>query len=257
VREDNQDAIQIPAPGYDGSNIILAIADGMGGYSHGGIASQLALDSVVRACNTQQGPPGIKTLRNGFNMANTRVLKETERLGAGRMGTTLTVAALVGRRLIIGHVGDTRAYLIRSQKNTLLTEDHSFVGDLVRMKVLSPDKVRTHDRRSILTRSIGIGLFVQPEFYEYNVQEGDWVVLCTDGIWSVVEDDEFSRIAAGANSARSFNQSLVDLALERDSDDNVSVVSAFIHRLPPGKAWASQKKAWDLGLMIRGLWSVK
>jgi PPM family protein phosphatase len=131
----------------------------------------------------------------------------------------------------IAHVGDSRAYLIREKISTCLTKDHTRVGELVRMKVLSPDKVRTHSQRSVLSKCLGLDLFVQPDIFEVQVQDGDVLIFCSDGVWSVIDDDEFGALASKAESAEQLNQTIVDLAMERGSDDNVSAVTIMLHKL--------------------------
>ena len=142
--------------------MLYALADGMGGYAHGGVASSLALETFIRSSTARPGPP-LKDLRRSMESANLSVYQAAQRLGAGRMGTTLTALHLLGDTLHLAHVGDSRAYLIRAGRAICLTNDHTTVGDLVRMKVISPDKVRTHAQRSILSKAVGLGLFIQPD----------------------------------------------------------------------------------------------
>jgi len=106
------------------------------------------------------------------------------------MGTTLTAAYILGNTLYLAHVGDSRAYLIRDGRLVCLTSDHTMVGDMVRSKLISHDKIRTHAQRSYLTKSLGTTLFVQPDITQQKLREGDRLILCSDGVWSVVEDEE-------------------------------------------------------------------
>jgi protein phosphatase len=106
------------------------------------------------------------------------------------------------------------------------------VGDLVRMKVLSSDKVRTHAQRSVLTKAVGLGLFVQPDLTQYELREDDCLILCCDGVWSVIGDEEFSHMAGQVSDVGQLSQDLINLALDRKTDDNVSVIAVRIHELP-------------------------
>ncbi len=230
VREENQDAIHLSSPGQSpvrGS--LFAIADGMGGYSNGSIASTLALKSMnetlfgARALNP-------KMLRQSFENANLNVYKAAQRMGMGQMGTTLTAACIIGNVLYLAHVGDSRAYLIRDRRATCLTRDHTRAGELVQAKLISPGKVRSHAQRSVLTRAIGLTLFVQPDITQIRLQEGDWLVLCSDGVWSMVEDDEFAWFAGQSGDASQLGEKLLHLALERETDDNVSTVVVRVRR---------------------------
>jgi PPM family protein phosphatase len=232
VREENQDSICWSEDHPETGASLYAVADGMGGYNHGKLASSLALENIFTTFRTQQGSP-VQQLKRGIEAANLAIYQATQRLGAGRMGTTLTAAYLYGNRLTVGHVGDSRAYLLRGQDATCLTRDHTVVGDMVRMRVLSPDKVRTHSQRSVLTRGLGLNPFVTPDITNHIVKEGDALVLCSDGLWSVIEDNELPQLNQDAAGVNSFLSHLIYLAIERGTDDNISAVSVRLHSLKP------------------------
>ncbi len=234
VREDNQDSIRIASDEHPaGSGTLFAIADGMGGYAHGGVASLLALESFFDTLFTRNGSPIQKALQRGIETANLTVYQKAQQMDAGRMGTTLTAAYLLGNMLYLAHVGDSRAYLIRNGRSICLTSDHTTVGDMVRSKLISADKIRSHAQRSILTKSIGTSLFVQPDIIQQKLQEGDSVILCSDGLWSVIEDEEFAQVTNEAASADEVAKNLVHLALDHNTDDNASVVAFHLHKLIP------------------------
>jgi PPM family protein phosphatase len=252
VREDNQDAIQLPDAQLSAERgwlfaergWLFAVADGMGGYSHGRIASTLALEKLFDVFYGMPMPVK-RALSRGIELANLGVYKKAQQLGAGRMGTTLTAVSVVGNQLHLAHVGDSRAYLIRDQRATCLTVDHTTVGELVRLKVLPPDKVRTHAQRSILTKGIGLSLFVKPDITQHTLKEGDRLVLCSDGVWSVIEDHEFALMAGETKDARELSARLIDLALERQTDDNASAIAIHIPQLAPSPAQGpSGRKHW-------------
>ncbi len=245
VREDNQDAIRLSSENPTADRRLFGIADGMGGYSHGGIASQTALETFFATFYGDIAPVVPRRLRRSIDAANLDVYQMAQRLGAVRMGTTLTAVTVVGRLLHVAHVGDSRAYLIRDNRAQCLTNDHTRVGEMVRMKVIPPDKVRTHTQRSILTKGLGLALFVQPDITQVTLRDGDRLVLCSDGVWSVIEDQEFAQLAASASDMPSLSQSLIDQALERQSDDNLSVVAIHLHHLGPSEA-AEPRRSWNL-----------
>jgi PPM family protein phosphatase len=247
VREDNQDSIHLPREkSATGSGLLFAVADGMGGYAHGGVASLLALETFSGILASQNGSPITKSLQRGVETANLSVYQKAHQLGAGRMGTTLTAAYVLGDMLHLTHVGDSRAYLIRDRRATCLTADHTTVGDMVRAKILSPDKIRTHAQRSILNKAIGIGLFVQPDITQHKLREDDRLVLCSDGVWSVIDDDDFARVAAEKASVELISQNLIDLALQHETDDNASVVVFHLTKLVEVAAdhESQQKTSW-------------
>ncbi|HVN49674.1 MAG TPA: protein phosphatase 2C domain-containing protein [Bacteroidota bacterium] len=235
VREDNQDAIRLSDPNdqYTAAyGHLFAIADGMGGYAHGGVASTLALSTFFETFYDANGAAIQQKLKLGVQNANLSVYQTSQRLGAGRMGTTLTVANLSGHTLHFAHVGDSRAYLIRGNKTQCLTNDHTRVGELVRMRLLAPEKIRTHGQRSVLNKCLGLNLFIQPDIFDVHVHNEDRLIFCTDGVWSVIEDEEFGQLASTIHDPEQLTQRIIDLAFERNTDDNVSMITVFLHQLP-------------------------
>jgi protein phosphatase len=234
VREDNQDSVRVidqhdeltAACGH-----LFGVADGMGGYAQGGVASSLALLTLFETVYSSNGLSIPQKMKQAVQNANLNIYQKARELGVGRMGTTLTAGLLKENKFHICHVGDSRAYLIRGKASTCLTKDHTRVGELVRMKVLAPDKVRTHNQRSVLSKCLGLDLFVQPDVFEVQVQDGDIILFCSDGVWSVIDDQEFATLALKALSAEQLNQTIIDLAMERGSDDNVSAVTIMLHKL--------------------------
>jgi serine/threonine protein phosphatase PrpC len=234
VREDNQDSVRIidqhdeltAAYGH-----LFGVADGMGGYAQGSVASSLALLTLFETVYSSNGLSIPQKMKQAVQNANLNIYQKARELGVGRMGTTLTAGLLKENKLYIAHVGDSRAYLIRGKTSTCLTKDHTRVGELVRMKVLAPDKVRTHNQRSVLNKCLGLDLFVQPDVFEVQLQDGDILLFCSDGVWSVIDDHEFGSLALKAESAEQLNHTIVDLAMMRRSDDNVSAVTIMLHKL--------------------------
>jgi serine/threonine protein phosphatase PrpC len=254
VREDNQDALRLCNPVdeltfTDGH--LYGIADGMGGYAHGGVASALALETFFETFYAANGVAPSQKLRVGIQNANLSVYQTAQRLGAGRMGTTLTAVNIVGHKLHIAHIGDSRAYLIRDQQSKCLTNDHTRVGELVRMKVLSPDKVRTHSQRSMLDKCLGMELFVQPDIFQVPAKAGDIIVLCSDGVWATVQDEEFAAMVARSKDRETLCKEIVDLAMERGSDDNLSIIILYLHRLAPSKVEEEKNPFWNLPQALR------
>jgi PPM family protein phosphatase len=247
VREENQDTIHLPGNiSPAGSGILFAVADGMGGYAHGGMASQLALQTLLDGLQAGSTHQIAKMLRRSVENANLAVYKTAEKLGAGRMGTTLTAAYLLGDRMLLVHIGDSRAYLVRNQQATCLTVDHTTVGDMVRSRLISPERVRTHAQRSILTRAVGISLFVKPDVSEYKLSEGDTLILCSDGVWSMVLDDEFAAVVQAQPSLQQACETLIELALKRGSDDNASIVAFRIRSFEASPAFPEppRREGW-------------
>jgi serine/threonine protein phosphatase PrpC len=239
VRTQNQDAVRSYEPEdaqtTESHGHLYAVADGLGGYEHGGIASTLALETVFS--NFYSGLPrkSPQNLRQGFQAANLAVAQAAQRMQA-RMGTTLSAVNIIGDQLHIAHIGDSRVYLVRNGKAVCLTQDHTAVGELVRMHVLSPDKVRTHERRSVLEKCLGMQLFVQPDISRHTIKEDDFLILCTDGVWAYVEDNEFADIALDRRAPEQISRTLIENALARDSDDNVSALVIYAAQLTSSPA---------------------
>lgn len=231
VREENQDSILLPntfIPSFPGS--LHAVADGMGGLDHGALASSLALENLFKIVRSHEiSAPPAKVLQQALDVANFEIYKVSQQLGNGKMGTTLTAAYLVGEFLHLLHIGDSRAYLIRAGHASCLTTDHTLVGDLVRSRLIPSEHIRTHSKRSILTRAVGLGLFVQPELSQVKIQADDCIILCSDGVWGVIEDQEFAEQSDRAVDVHYLTQNLIDLAVERGTDDNCSAVAIRIH----------------------------
>jgi protein phosphatase len=254
VREDNQDAVWLcnPDDQYTAAfGHLYAIADGMGGLAHGGIASTLALSTFYETFYDAADAAVPQKLKIGIQNANLSVYQAAQRMSTGRMGTTLTAANLVGRTLHIAHVGDSRVYLIRENTARCLTNDHTRVGELVRMHLLSPDKVRTHNQRSVLNKCLGLNLFIQPDIFEVQVQAGDKFIFCTDGIWSVIDDEEFGQMASETHDPALLSKKILDLALERESDDNVSVITLSLRHLAHQTDHSTAKSSTMLSRFIR------
>jgi protein phosphatase len=253
VREENQDAVRLCEPSVEpaiSQGHLYGIADGMGGYSHGSVASSLALTTFFDTFYQSNEKSIVAKLRQGIRIANLEVLQKASKIGAVRMGTTLTVAHIFGNRMTLAHVGDSRAYLIRNREAICLTNDHSTVGELVRMKLIAPEKLRTHYQRSVITRSIGFDLFVQPDIETVTIRTGDVIVLCTDGVWCVVEDDELVAMTLAEEDTTALANKIIERALTRQSDDNVSVVVLRI-RNAADYPETENKKRWNFLRFLR------
>lgn len=214
---------------------LMVVADGMGGAKSGGVASQLAVETVIR---TYQEAPGVDSpgtdvvaeLRQSVAEANRRVhsenLKSHELSG---MATTLTALVVRGPEVYLAHVGDSRAYVVRDGAAHQLTEDHSFVGMLVSQGQISKDEARVHPRRNLLTRSVGGApeVVIDARRCEWVLAPGDTLVLCSDGLHGLVTDEELAGAAGGQDLDRVCDE-LIRLANHAGGDDNITVVVARV-----------------------------
>ncbi len=240
VRKNNQDSIYTGSIKLRGSSARLClVADGMGGAKAGEHASRIAAE-VTRAQIQHdldgQSPPDDSAwqnlLRNAAKAANSRVYAESraddDRQG---MGTTLTIALIVGDRLHVASVGDSRAYLLNAGGVTAdgattaqLTSDHSLVARLVDIGQITAEQARTHPQRNLLYRSIGTDPSVEVDTLSEQLEPGDVVLLCSDGLFNHVRDEELAQIALEQADPDRACERLVALANERGGRDNISVV---------------------------------
>lgn len=250
-REENQDVVLAivldAAPGPSGGeDFLLVVADGMGGEPAGDVASRIAADALRDAFSRlPEGDLG-QALKQAYRKANDAVFEAgvKEPTYAG-MGTTLTSALIHGRFATVANVGDSRAYLLRGQGLTQVTRDHTLVQDEVAKGRISAEAARGDPRRNILTTSIGSSARLDsklPNIFELTLLPGDRLLLCSDGLYDVLDDVDIRRALMGAEpdiAARA----LVALAKERGTRDNASaVVSAAIPtRVPVAGTVASQE----------------
>ncbi|MTV25168.1 Stp1/IreP family PP2C-type Ser/Thr phosphatase [Nitriliruptoraceae bacterium ZYF776] len=220
VREANEDAFLV-------GDSVFAVADGMGGHLAGEVASATALEPV-RALDGRVFPESsdaIEALRAAVVEANTTVSQMAEDEPSQRgMGTTLTVALVEGRRLHVGHVGDSRAYLLRGASFDQLTDDHTLVQHLIDEGQITREEAATHPQRSIITRAIGVSRDIDVDSLSIELEQGDQLLLCSDGLTGVVDD---ATIATELDAGRDLDttlQRLVDLALEGGGPDNITAI---------------------------------
>jgi protein phosphatase len=214
-RRHNEDAWVCEPP-------LFAIADGMGGARAGEIASRVAATALGEDVDAS-GEERVVAL---IQAANRRVYERaTEDSSTSGMGTTITVALVEDGSVVIGHVGDSRAYLIRDRKLEQLTEDHSLVAELVRSGRLSPEEAETHPQRSVITRAIGTDPDVDVDSFSIEGQAGDLFLLCSDGLTDMVGDEGILEVVErDRGDLDTAAQELVGLANRSGGEDNITVV---------------------------------
>ena len=237
ARERNEDAVRLAEPGSPEAarhGFLVAVADGMGGHQHGEVASQLAIETLFATFYGEDGaadPNAGEKLRRGFRLANERIAaqaRETSAAGNGQpgqpgrsMGTTMVAAAIVGDQLTVANVGDSRAYLLRAESATQITQDHSLVAEQVKAGVMSPEEARESNHRNIVTRALGHRPKLDVDLFEIVLLPEDRVILCTDGVHGHVEPEELAEFGL-RGSPQEVSRTFIELALERGSTDNVT-----------------------------------
>jgi PPM family protein phosphatase len=213
VREGNEDSYLSEEP-------LFAVADGMGGHRGGEVASQLALETLEKVFRA-----GDRDLPEQVRQANRAVFERSvlDRAVSG-MGTTLTAALVDGERVRIAHVGDSRAYLLRDHELHQLTQDHTLVHRMVEEGEISESEAETHPQRSVLTRALGVDVMVDVDDHTLDVRPGDRILLCTDGLTSMVPEEEITQILSTSSAPREAADRLVRAANEAGGVDNTTVV---------------------------------
>ena len=232
VRSVNQDAIG-EFELADGQGRLLMVADGMGGHRGGEVASRLAVESTGEVLRGRDPDPDV--MADAFQEANARIHKTgAEDRSLAGMGTTgVAILFAADGRAWVAHVGDSRAYRLHQGDIERLTDDHSVVGELVRLGRISADEARIHPQRNEILRAIGTQEQVKVEVQPVDASPGDCFLLCSDGLSTLVTDGEIGEIL-GAEAPETAARQLVDLANERGGNDNISVQIARLPR--PGEA---------------------
>ena len=216
-RRHNEDAYVCEPP-------LFAVADGMGGAQAGELASSLAAAALRDDTANREG--GERRVDELIQEANRRVYqRQSQDASASGMGTTMTVALVEDGRVVIGHVGDSRAYLIRDRELEQLTEDHSLVAELVRSGKLSPEEAEDHPQRSVITRALGTDPDVDVDTFSVEAKPGDLFMLCSDGLSSMVDDETIlGEIERNRPDLSAAAKALVRAANKGGGEDNITVI---------------------------------
>ncbi len=204
---------------------LFIVADGMGGHKAGDYASKLAVTTMVEEIARSEEDEPECLLRKAIEAANALVrgsaAKTPELEG---MGTTVVAAACDGRKLSVANVGDSRLYVVGSHEIRQITRDHSWVEEMVRRGGLGREEARNHPDKNIITRAVGAENYVKIDFFSVELKEGDMILMCTDGLTNMLEDEEIRMILNGARDIVEKAEELVRRANENGGKDNISVV---------------------------------
>lgn len=215
VRSHNEDAVLANPP-------LFAVADGLGGHEAGEIASQIAIETLRDHAPRK---PDANALGRAVRAANREVIRAAqEGVGRSGMGTTITAAIVDGTDVVIAQVGDSRAYLIRGDTLTRITEDHSMVADLIRSGQLTEAESRVHPNRSVITRALGTDPNMYADTFEVDAEPGDRILLCSDGLTGMLTDDAILDLLQRYRDPAVAARALIDAANEAGGVDNISVV---------------------------------
>jgi protein phosphatase len=255
VRAHNEDSI-----GTDSSIGLAVLADGMGGYNAGEVASGIAVALITKETrdSLSQVPPyekdrasgelmAVRILRNVIARANTSIFQaaSSQPQYAG-MGTTLVVALFCDNHISVAHVGDSRLYRLRASQLTQLTRDHSLLQEQIDSGMITKEMARRSQNKNLVTRAVGIEPEVEADVTTYEAQEGDMYLLCSDGLNDMVEDEDILLTLSSlqANLPLAASQ-LVQMANDNGGRDNISVILIRVKRpFPAARGWMSRLKTW-------------
>ena len=215
LRKNNQDAVIL-------GNGLAGVADGMGGHKGGEIASAGLRDGLLR--ETKDCLPDAEKLQQAVSAANRELWEQQEKdISLSGMGTTLTVIWPDEKEMIIGQVGDSRAYLLRNDELIQVTEDHSMVADMVRKGVLTEEQAACHPMRNYITRAVGTEETIAVDITTHDRKQGDRWLICSDGMYGMVSKDELCRLIKTGNLEETAEH-MLRAALEGGGKDNISLV---------------------------------
>ena len=215
VRPHNEDSYLVQSP-------LFCVCDGMGGHAAGEVASSIAAETIAKTAPRAADP---SLLASAIEAANAAVIEAAVNgMGKPGMGCTATAAYIEGTVMAIAHVGDSRAYLLHEGSLIRVTRDHSYVEELVDAGEITADEARVHPNRSVITRALGSDPAMYADHFSLNVEEGDRLILCSDGLSSMISDGEIESIAVQSSTAQICTDNLVDAALAAGGGDNVTVI---------------------------------
>ncbi|RKD27834.1 protein phosphatase [Caminicella sporogenes DSM 14501] len=233
IRENNEDSFYIDEDNHS----VFIVADGMGGHNAGEIASKMAIEIVSEYIKENWSNVNLKDkfevhslLREAIERANKKIYeKSLVNKELDGMGTTLTIAIIDKTFLYIGHIGDSRAYVLRNDDLFQITQDHTLVSELLKNGTITEIEAKNHPKRNIITKALGTGYNVEPELINYQIKDNDIIILCTDGLTNVIENDEIKKSFSKFSSLQETCDYLINLANERGGYDNITII-AIKHR---------------------------
>ena len=221
MRSQNQDAVFATEETIGSLPNLFVVADGMGGHKAGEYASSQAIALAKREIASDTGSEPVQIINQGITAANKEATQDEDKYG---MGTTMVVATLLEDHLCVANVGDSRLYVYRDGQLSQITQDHSVVGEMVRKGEMPKEEARSHPKRNLITRAVGAEAEVRVDFFDETLQAGDLVLMCTDGLTSMVEESEIEEVLAGSGQVADKVAKLVDLANDHGGKDNITVI---------------------------------
>ena len=204
---------------------VFIVADGMGGHKAGDYASKTTVETIVEEIAGAEETDAAAVLKSAIQTANGLIRKCAEESPEleGR-GTTVVAATCSGNILQVANVGDSRLYIANSKEIRQITRDHSLVEEMVRMGGIAREEARNHPDKNIITRAVGADHIVKPDFFTVKLNSGDMILMCTDGLTNMLEDEEIHMILEESRDMVEKAEELVKAANEKGGRDNISVI---------------------------------
>lgn len=225
VRQNNQDYAfsQTGAVGFLPN--LFIVADGMGGHKAGELASRITAETIVESVSKNTNRNAIQVMGNAITDANNKVIQIASRSEEYRgMGTTVVVATIIDNLLYVANVGDSRLYVISGKDIEQITRDHSLVEEMVTNGQIARSEARTHKKKNIITRAVGGINPLMADYFDVRLEEGDRVLMCTDGLTNMLDDENIRQIVTGERDIKDAVLRLVEEAKHHGGNDNIGIV---------------------------------
>ena len=221
----NQDYVFLSKDPVGNLPNLFIVADGMGGHKAGDFASRYAVNTIRENIEQDDDTNPVKLLRSAIERANREIIRKASRESEYEgMGTTLVAATIIRGYMYIANVGDSRLYVINREEIRQVTRDHSLVEEMVRMGEIRREEARFHPDKNIITRAIGAGYYVKVDFFGHTLRDNDKILLCSDGLSNMLEDDEIFEIVNRDEEIARRAGELINRANTYGGKDNISVV---------------------------------
>lgn len=221
----NQDYMYCSENSVGSFHNLFIVADGMGGHKAGDYASKLCVEKMVQSIEQSEQKTQVSLFEEAVDAANRAVYSESqEHEEYEGMGTTLVACTMQEDTLYVANIGDSRLYLLRDDDIMQITEDHSLVEEMVKQGNITESEARVHPQKNIITRAVGIDQSVQADFFELEIYPDDIIMLCSDGLSNMIEDEDMEYIVKHSESLQDAGETLVARANENGGSDNITVV---------------------------------
>lgn len=224
VRQMNQDSEFSSETAVGNLPNLFIVADGMGGHKAGDYASRHTIERVVASVHRSKFSEPVSIIKEAIDKANEILIGESRSdVDKSGMGTTLVVATIIGNKLFVANIGDSRLY-VAGKELRQITRDHSLVGEMVRMGEIDVEEARVHPDKNIITRAVGAADYVEADFFEVEITSDDRILICTDGLTNMVRDEEIFDVIKKNDSIEDAVKQLVGMANANGGRDNITVM---------------------------------